>query len=39
MAVDTPAERAAVIATAVKLMEERKDQFTSLLGAETGQPR
>lgn len=33
-----PAERAAVIAAAIKLMEERKDQFTSLLGAETGQP-
>lgn len=33
-----PAERAAVIAAAVKLMEERKDQFTALLGAETGQP-
>ncbi|MGV0627468.1 aldehyde dehydrogenase [Mycolicibacter minnesotensis] len=33
-----PAERAKVIADAIKLMEERKDQFTSLLGAETGQP-
>lgn len=33
-----PAERAAVIATAIKLMEERKEQFTSLLAAETGQP-
>ncbi|MGV0749672.1 aldehyde dehydrogenase [Mycolicibacter minnesotensis] len=33
-----PAERAAVIAAAIKLMEERKDQFTALLGAETGQP-
>ncbi|HEU4361620.1 MAG TPA: aldehyde dehydrogenase, partial [Mycobacterium sp.] len=33
-----PAERAAVIAAAVKLMEERKDQFTRLLAAETGQP-
>ncbi|ORV54115.1 aldehyde dehydrogenase [Mycolicibacter engbaekii] len=33
-----PAERAAVIAAAIKLMEERKDQFTRLLGAETGQP-
>ncbi|OMC15866.1 aldehyde dehydrogenase [Mycolicibacter heraklionensis] len=33
-----PAERAAVIAAAIKLMEERKDQFTKLLGAETGQP-
>lgn len=33
-----PAERAAVIAAAVKLMEERKELFTSLLAAETGQP-
>lgn len=33
-----PAERAAIIAAAIKLMEERKDQFTALLGAETGQP-
>ncbi|OBH21086.1 aldehyde dehydrogenase [Mycolicibacter terrae] len=33
-----PAERAAVIAAAIKLMEERKEQFTSLLAAETGQP-
>lgn len=33
-----PAERAKVIAAAIKLMEERKDQFTGLLGAETGQP-
>lgn len=33
-----PAERAKVIAAAIKLMEERKDQFTALLGAETGQP-
>jgi len=33
-----PAERAAVIATAVKLMEERKELFTGLLAAETGQP-
>ncbi|WP_046317864.1 aldehyde dehydrogenase [Mycobacterium sp. UM_Kg1] len=33
-----PAERAAVIAAAIKLMEERKEQFTRLLGAETGQP-
>ncbi|BBZ24897.1 aldehyde dehydrogenase [Mycolicibacter hiberniae] len=33
-----PAERAAVIVAAIKLMEERKDQFTRLLGAETGQP-
>src|SRR3984893_9134070 len=33
-----PKERAAVIANALKLMEERKDGFTKLLGAETGQP-
>src|SRR5690625_2528726 len=33
-----PAERAAVIAAAVKLLEERKEQFTALLAAETGQP-
>ena len=33
-----PKERAAVIANALKLMEERKDLFTKLLGAETGQP-
>ncbi|MEB3032421.1 aldehyde dehydrogenase [[Mycobacterium] nativiensis] len=33
-----PAERAAVIAAAVKLMEERKELFTGLLAAETGQP-
>lgn len=33
-----PAERAAVIAAAIKLMEERKEQFTALLSAETGQP-
>lgn len=33
-----PAERAAVIAAAIKLMEERKEQFTTLLAAETGQP-
>ncbi|HEX7321739.1 MAG TPA: aldehyde dehydrogenase [Mycobacterium sp.] len=33
-----PAERAAVIAKAVKLMEERKDHFTKLLTDETGQP-
>lgn len=33
-----PAERAAVIAAAVKLMEERKEQFITLLAAETGQP-
>ncbi|MDT5220611.1 MAG: aldehyde dehydrogenase [Mycobacterium sp.] len=34
-----PKERAAVIAAAVKLMEDRKDQFTTLLAAETGQPQ
>ena len=34
-----PKERAAVIAAAVKLMEERKDLFTKLLAAETGQPQ
>lgn len=33
-----PAERAAVIGTAVKLMEDRKELFTALLAAETGQP-
>src|ERR1700722_2924111 len=33
-----PKERAAVIGNALKLMEERKDGFTKLLGAETGQP-
>src|ERR1700739_1129323 len=33
-----PKERAAVIANALKLMEERKDGFTKLLGLETGQP-
>lgn len=33
-----PAERAAVIAAAIKLMEERKELFTALLAAETGQP-
>ncbi len=33
-----PKERAAVIASALKLMEERKDLFTKLLGDETGQP-
>ena len=33
-----PAERAAVIGSAVKLMEDRKDLFTSLLAAETGAP-
>lgn len=33
-----PADRAAVIAAAIKLMEERKELFTSLLAAETGQP-
>src|ERR1700736_6316913 len=30
-----PAERAAVIAQALKLLEERKEDFTKLLGAET----
>src|SRR6195952_2040583 len=33
-----PKERAAVIAAAVKLMEERKHLFVKLLGDETGQP-
>src|SRR5271156_5779796 len=33
-----PKERAAVIANTLKLMEERKDGFPKLLGAETGQP-
>lgn len=33
-----PAERAAVIAAAITLMEERKELFTSRLAAETGQP-
>src|SRR6185437_4320436 len=33
-----PKERAAVIATALKLLEERKDLFVGLLGQETGQP-
>jgi aldehyde dehydrogenase (NAD+) len=33
-----PAQRAAVLAAAVKLMEDRKELFTSLLAAETGQP-
>ncbi|OBJ72166.1 aldehyde dehydrogenase [Mycobacterium sp. 1274756.6] len=33
-----PAERAAVIAKAVTLMEERKELFTKLLADETGQP-
>jgi aldehyde dehydrogenase (NAD+) len=33
-----PAERARVIQAAVKLLEERKDYFTHLLTAETGQP-
>src|ERR1700752_2036057 len=32
-----PKERAAVIANALKLMEERKGGFTKLLGLETGQ--
>lgn len=33
-----PKERAAVIAAAAKLMEDRKDLFTRLLADETGQP-
>jgi aldehyde dehydrogenase (NAD+) len=33
-----PAERAAVIANALKVMEERKELFTKLLADETGQP-
>src|SRR5579875_1710197 len=33
-----PAERAAVIANALKLMEERKELFTQILAGETGQP-
>jgi aldehyde dehydrogenase (NAD+) len=33
-----PKERAAVLAKALALMEERKDEFVSRLGAETGQP-
>ncbi len=33
-----PAERAAVIQAAVKLLEDRKDYFTYLLTCETGQP-
>ena len=33
-----PKERAAVIVGAVKLMEDRKELFTTLLAAETGQP-
>jgi aldehyde dehydrogenase (NAD+) len=33
-----PKERAAVLAKALALMEERKDEFISRLGAETGQP-
>jgi len=33
-----PAQRAAVIAAAVKLMEDRKELFTKLLRDETGQP-
>ncbi|MGB8388265.1 aldehyde dehydrogenase family protein, partial [Mycobacterium sp.] len=33
-----PKERAAVIANALKLMEERKDLFTEILAGETGQP-
>ena len=34
-----PAERAAVIQAAVKLLEDRKDYFTYLLTCETGQPQ
>src|ERR1700720_2437867 len=33
-----PKERAAVIARALQLLEERKDQFAKLLADETGQP-
>ncbi|WP_156687559.1 aldehyde dehydrogenase [Mycobacterium sp. Marseille-P9652] len=33
-----PKERAAVLANALKLLEERKDQFTAVLAGETGQP-
>src|SRR6202171_4951497 len=33
-----PAARATVIGSAVKLMEDRKDLFTSLLAGETGAP-
>jgi aldehyde dehydrogenase (NAD+) len=33
-----PKERAAVIANALKVLEERKDLFVKLLGDETGQP-
>ncbi len=33
-----PAERAAIIGAAVKLMEDRKERFTKLLADETGQP-
>jgi aldehyde dehydrogenase (NAD+) len=33
-----PKQRAAVLAAAVKLLEERKDLFTKLLADETGQP-
>ncbi|OBJ51448.1 aldehyde dehydrogenase [Mycobacterium sp. 1423905.2] len=33
-----PKERAAVIGAALKLMEERKDRFTTILAGETGQP-
>jgi aldehyde dehydrogenase (NAD+) len=35
----TPPERQAVIASAVKLMEDRADEFKFLLRAETGQPQ
>ena len=34
----SPKDRAAVLAKALTLMEERKDEFISRLGAETGQP-
>lgn len=34
----SPADRAAVITAAAKLMEDRKDRFTNLLAHETGQP-
>ncbi|CPR00699.1 aldehyde dehydrogenase family protein [Mycobacterium bohemicum DSM 44277] len=33
-----PKERAAILANALKLLEERKDKFTAVLAAETGQP-
>ncbi len=34
----SPAERAAILAAAVKIMEERKEELCFLLAAETGQP-